>query len=53
MLAAMHGKIGCVLKLLQAGANVSEPTNFPAQFRLQMSLTNHGAYLTCASDLDV
>ena len=23
MLAAMHGKIDCVLKLLQAGANVS------------------------------
>jgi hypothetical protein len=28
MLAAMHGKIGCVLKLLQAGANVSKPTDF-------------------------
>jgi ankyrin repeat protein len=25
MLAAMHGKIDCVLKLLQAGANVSKP----------------------------
>jgi E3 ubiquitin-protein ligase XBAT32/33 len=27
MLAAMHGKIDCVLRLLQAGANVSKASN--------------------------
>jgi hypothetical protein len=30
MLAAMHGKIDCVLKLLQAGANVSRTSQLLA-----------------------
>jgi ankyrin repeat protein len=43
MLAAMHGKIDCVLRLLQAGANVSKASNsLPSWFRrLQDSLANH------------
>ena len=38
MLAAMHGKIDCVLKLLQAGANVSRTSQLLAALLLQGNL---------------
>jgi len=43
MLAAMHGKINCVLRLLQAGANVSKASDSMSSWfrRLQGSLANH------------
>jgi hypothetical protein len=34
MLAAMHGKISCVEKLLEAGANVCKVSNFGIQIFL-------------------
>ena len=53
MLAAMHGKIDCVLRLLQAGANVSK-----ASIPCPHGSADCKAYLLimysiCASDLDV
>jgi hypothetical protein len=41
MLAAMHGKIGCVLKLLQAGANVSEQTHRFLLLRISRAKSAH------------
>ncbi|KAF6987482.1 hypothetical protein CFC21_005125 [Triticum aestivum] len=51
MLAAMHGKIGCVLKLLQAGANVSKTRDLQPHYPALNELNYFCARLL--PDLDV
>lgn len=40
MLAAMHGKIECVQKLLDSGANVSRATVFFSRFPFAVTLVS-------------